>query len=317
MLNFLHAPPPAIATFGAALFALAAVVARTVVLSRRRAKLRRLFFALPPAAHDALVKDPMAVEAKGAARTITYLSCRLPDAARLERDLHGDPARFVRVLDGLLQSLTQSVLATGGAVIDFGANGFSACWNAPLTDINYAAHACGAAARMLNTMQEHNRFPLNDAKGGAPQSMGIAIGIASGPAIAGVFAQSWSIAGECVARAEELRMRCATLGFSAIADAATQANASTGFALLDISDADDRVFALMGDQSVRASPKFRALSTFNERIFAAISARAFADARELIAQARKLSGASSNFYDHLGARIAQLETTGAAKQNVA
>jgi adenylate cyclase len=306
---FLHAGLAAMALAAAILIMGTAVAERVILRLVRSARLRRQFFALPSAVRTALVKDP--IDVKGDARTITYLSCRLPDAARLEHELHGAPARFVRLIDGILQSLTQSVLATGGTVLEFGANGFSACWNAPLTDINHAAHACAAAARMLSTMQEHNRFPLND--GDAPQTMTIAIGIATGSAIAGVFGERWSLAGECVSRAEELRLRCATLGFSALADGATQASTSQSFALLDLGEADG-AYALLGDQSTRASPKFRALSTFHERIFAAISAHAFGDARDLIAQARKLSGASQKLYDGFAART---ESVGMNKQNVA
>ena len=144
----------------------------------------------------------------------------------------------------------------------------------------------------------------------------IAVGIATGSAIAGVFCERWSLAGDCVARAEELRVRCATLGFSALADAATQASTLQSFALLDLGETNG-TFAFLGDQSTRASPKFRALSTFHERIFAAISAHAFAEARELIAQARKLSGASQKLYDGFIARIAQMENVPTNKQNVA
>jgi adenylate cyclase len=290
----------------------AGLAARMALRGRRAARLRRQFFALPPAAHATLVKDP--IDGKGDARTITYLSCRLPDTAQLEQKFHAEPARFVRLLDGILQSLTQCVLSTGGTVVDFSANGFSACWNAPLTDINHAAHACSAASRMLSAMQEHNRFPLNDAN--APQPLTIAIGIATGSAIAGVFSERWSLAGDCVTRAEELHKHCAALGFSALADAATHASTLQSFALLDLYEPNG-TFALLGDQSVRASPKFRALSTFHERIFAAISAHAFTEARELIAQARKLSGASQKLYDGFIARIAQLESVPTNKQHVA
>ncbi len=228
------------------------------------------------------------------ARAITYLSCRLPDVAQLERQYHENATQLVRLLDGVLQSLLEAALSTGGTVERFAAGGFSACWGAPLTNENHAAHACAAAARMLNVMQQHNRFPLSDGRN-APQVLSIAIGIASGPAISGVFGKTWSVAGECVTRAEELRLQCATLGFSAVVvDAATQASTANGFAR--IADRRCRQFTVRSarrSRQPRVSPKYRALSTFHERIWAALDARAYGDARELINQARKfLSGAS-------------------------
>lgn len=307
---FHHVNAGAVAALSASI-ALAIVLTRMSILARRNAKLDRLFFALPQATRAVLVKDPIP---GAASRGITYLSCRLPDVAQLELQYRENATQLVRLLDGVLQSLLEAALSTGGTVERFAAGGFSVCWGAPLTNENHAAHACAAAARMLNVMQQHNRFPLSDGRS-APQPLSIAIGIASGLAISGVFGKTWSVAGECVTRAEELRLQCATLGFSVVVDAATQASTANGFALLQIGDAANLQFALLGDQGVRVSPKYRALSTFHERIWAALDARAYGDARELINQAKKLSGASAKFYDQLLARIA--DAPNAAKQNVA
>jgi adenylate cyclase len=307
---FHHVNAGAVAALSAAI-ALLIVLTRMSMLARRNAKLDRLFFALPSAVRAVLVKDVMP---DAASRGITYLSCRLPDVAQLEQQYRENASQLVRLLDGILQSLLEAALSTGGTVERFAAGGFSVCWGAPLANENHAAHACAAAARMLSVMQQHNRFPLSDGRN-APRALSIAIGIASGPAISGVFGKTWSVAGECVSRAEELRMQCATLGFSVIVDAATQASTANGFALLQIGAADNLQFALLGDQGMRVSPKYRALSTFHERIWAALDARAYSDARELILQAKKLSGASAKFYDQLLARIS--DTPNAAKQNVA
>ncbi|HSZ11406.1 MAG TPA: adenylate/guanylate cyclase domain-containing protein, partial [Rhizomicrobium sp.] len=239
---FHHVNAGAVAALSASI-ALLIVLTRMSMLARRNAKLDRLFFALPQATRAVLVKDPMP---GAASRGITYLSCRLPDVAQLELQYRENATQLVRLLDGVLQSLLEAALSTGGTVERFAAGGFSACWGAPLTNENHAAHACAAAARMLNVMQQHNRFPLSDGRN-APQPLSIAIGIASGPAISGVFGKTWSVAGECVTRAEELRLQCATLGFSVVVDAATQASTANGFALLQIGDADNSQFALLGD----------------------------------------------------------------------
>ena len=63
----------------------------------------------------------------------------------------------------------------------------------------------------------------------------------------------------------------------------------------------------MGNPVARASPKFRALTVFHDHIFQAIRKQHWQMARELIAQCRRLSGASQKMYDLHLARIAYYE----------
>ena len=69
-----------------------------------------------------------------------------------------------------------------------------------------------------------------------------------------------------------------------------------------------RLYALLGNPVARASPKFRALSTFHDHIFQALRGQQWAEARELIEQCRKLSGASQALYDLYLARIRYFES---------
>jgi len=57
----------------------------------------------------------------------------------------------------------------------------------------------------------------------------------------------------------------------------------------------------------RASPKFRALTVFHDHIFQAIRKQHWQMARDLIAQCRRLSGASQKMYDLHLAHIAYYE----------
>ena len=95
----------------------------------------------------------------------------------------------------------------------------------------------------------------------------------------------------------------------------TEAQAQRGFAFLEVDyiaagaeDAPVRLYALLGSPVVRASPKFRALITFHEHIFASLHRQQWAKARALIDQWRKLSGASQKLYDLHLSRIGYFET---------
>jgi adenylate cyclase len=64
---------------------------------------------------------------------------------------------------------------------------------------------------------------------------------------------------------------------------------------------------MLGNPVMRASPKFRALTVFHDHIFQALRKQQWHKARELIAQCRRLSGASQKLYDLHLARIAYFE----------
>ena len=72
-------------------------------------------------------------------------------------------------------------------------------------------------------------------------------------------------------------------------------------------DAAIKLYAMLGNPLVRASPKFRALQTFHDHILQSIQAQQWEKARGLIEQCRKLSGASQKLYDLHEARIAWYE----------
>jgi adenylate cyclase len=288
-----------------ALYALIVVAAGTavglLVYIRRSGKLSRLFLALPRATRTALIRKPSLLKLGGETRTITYLSCRFANAPEIERALRAHPAQLIRLFEMRMGALYEAVLAHGGTVERFGSAGFAAYWNAPLDDKEHAAHAVAAAVRMTNVIRTQNAMTAVRHEIATPP-MELALGLATGPATAGLFGGVYSVSGACVPRAEELRAACADYGFAALADAETAARAQQ-FALLEIdrpargTEETSAVHALMGDPGVRASPTFRALATYHDRIFAALEAHDRKEAATLISQASHLSGASAKLYD--------------------
>ena len=69
-----------------------------------------------------------------------------------------------------------------------------------------------------------------------------------------------------------------------------------------------KLYALVGNPLMRASPKFRALSTFHDHIFQSYRAKEWGKTKALIEQCRALSGASPQLYDLYMNRIAYFET---------
>jgi len=293
-----------------ALYVLIAIAAGTAVglavYIRRIGRLSRLFLALPKETRRKLIAKPSLLKLNGETRNLTYLSCRIANASEIEQAFREQPAQLIRLFEKRLGALYDAVLEHGGTVEHFGSAGFAAFWNAPLAEPKHAERAAAAATKMMRVLREQNAMPLRRPFIVAPP-LKLAIGLASGPAAAGLFGGAYSVAGACVPRAEELRAACAEYGFATLADAETAAAASA-FALLKIdrpargTDETSAIHALLGDQGVRASPTFRALATYHERIFAAQDAHDYPEARQLIAQASALSGASKKLYDLYAAR---------------
>jgi adenylate cyclase len=190
------------------------------------------------------------------------------------------------------------------------ADGFAAFWNAPLEDADHALHAC-EAAQGIATMASRIKEIL-------PQGVEIGVGIATGPVIAGGFGghgrTGYSVHGEAVALAGRLQALTHQYGAALIVADETRRAAERGFAFLELdtiaagrSDPPVTLHALLGNPAARASPKYRALSVFHDHIFQAIRKQHWQMARDLIAQCRRLSGASQKLYDLHLARIAYFE----------
>ncbi|HEY5346954.1 MAG TPA: adenylate/guanylate cyclase domain-containing protein, partial [Rhizomicrobium sp.] len=150
----------------------------------------------------------------------------------------------------------------------------------------------------------------------APVEVGI--GIATGSVIAGGLRShgrtGYAVNGDAVALANRIQALSPQYGPAVIVGEATRAAAERSFAFLEVDyiaagarDEPVKLYALLGNPVIRASPKFRALMTFHDHIFHALRTRQWGKARELIEQARKLSGASQKLYDLHLTRIAYFE----------
>jgi adenylate cyclase len=127
-------------------------------------------------------------------------------------------------------------------------------------------------------------------------------------------AHAYGIWGEVPLLAARLQSLPAQYGPSIIVAEETRAAAEHSFAFLEVDYvASDpyhppvRLYAMLGSPQTRSSPKFRALSTFHDHIFNALRGRQWREARTLVEQCRKLSGASQALYDLYLARIHDLE----------
>jgi adenylate cyclase len=229
--------------------------------------------------------------------------------AGLAAQYKDDAAGFTRVMQRLLTPLMDQALAHGGTIDRLTADGFAAFWNAPLDDPDHALNACEAAHAMAE-------IAARDPKDERP-FVEISLGIATGAVIAGGFGgasrMGYSVHGGAVNLAQQIQGLSHHYGPALVVAEETRRLAERGFAFLEIDtiameELPVTLYALIGNPAARASPKFRALSVFHDHIFQAIRKQNWGMARELIAQCRRLSGASQRLYDLHLTRIAYYET---------
>jgi adenylate cyclase len=256
----------------------------------------------------------------GESRTVTYMACGVRGFAELASSFRGDPAAFTRLMQRVLEPLMNAALNHGGTVDKLATEGFTAFWNAPLDDSEHAIHACEAANGMMEAIAHINEVIIHERRidGVALSPVEIGIGISTGPAIAGGFKAhgrtAYSVNGDCAVLAARIQQISGQYGPAVIVGEDTRKASERGFAFLEVDyialgshDEPVKLYAMLGNPVMRASPKFRALATFHDHIFQSLRAQQWQKARELIDQCRKLSGASQKLYDLHLTRIAYFE----------
>lgn len=237
-------------------------------------------------------------------RPVTYLSCGWLMVG-VPTPENKDSIQYRVKASGVIGEI---IMAHGGTLDAITGDEITAMWNAPQDDPQAELHACQAADAILNAIGQLHRKP-----DGLMQSFGI--GICSGDSLAAGFSTSagtwgYSVGGLCVRRAKLLRQICYRYGYSVLTCETVQKSAGEKQAFLEVDfiplgpmPEPIHIFAMPGGLTLRANPRLRAQATFHDEIFAAIRNRQWNKARTLIAQCRKLSGASAALYDLHIARI--------------
>ena len=314
----LDATTPGIAL---ALVFLAGLATRIFEVARTRADLKDSFSdLLPMNAIEEIAHAPGLLKLGGERRVVTSLSCGVRGYTALAESFAEDPAGFTRMINMTMAPLIEDAVSHGAMIGPFDGEHFAAHWNAPLDDPEHAMHACEAASRMTMSLAEVNEQLSHERRfDGTPfEPVEVGIGISTGPAIAGGLTSrgrtSYSVTGECTVLAGRIRAISRQYGPAVVVSETTREAASRGYAFLEVDfltlgagEPPVKLYAMLGNPLVRASPKFRALATFHEHIFQSLRSQQWEKTRDLIEQCRKLSGASQKMYDLHLARLAYFE----------
>ncbi len=221
---------------------------------------------------------------------------------------------FSARLEALAQ-LAEIAKHHGGLICELSPHGFTATWNLVVREPQPGARACAAALAMVQGLG-----PQRLDGGHSVMRFELAIGVTTGSLDAGILSlglkPSYLVAGSCADRARDLRDKAERFGTTILVCSETRNLAAGGYAFLEIereasavagAETPAGLYALWGPLAASSSPKFRALAVFHDRLFQALCSGQWASARELIGQARKLSGASQKLYDHYAEHLGWLE----------
>lgn len=277
---------------------------------------------LAPKHISTLVRNPAAAAPAGRGTMVTAVSADVRGFHRVAEPFGEDAPALANLVNDIHDPLTRCVLRHDGLVDRFVGGGMNALWNAPLEREDHTIQAGHAALRMVAELEPVNRNLENAAQRAhrpfIPVSM--SIGIERGQSVVGNLGAEkvydFSGIGGAVNEAQLLQRLSRQYGPAIIVGAEARDEIKDKFALLEIDQLrldgridPWRVYALLGDPIMGASPKFKALEEAHTALFKAYRARNWKGARQVVEQCRNLSGAIPTLYDLYDERINRFEAT--------
>lgn len=271
-----------------------------------RARVKRAFghYLAAPLVEE-LAADPSRLKLGGETRDVTLLFADVRGFSRLSEGM--DAETLIRFVNRLFTPLSETILDHRGTIDKFMGDAVMAFWNAPILDRDHAANACRAALAMQRDMDRLNREDAarKAAAGERHEPVRIGIGLNTGSCCVGNVGSpqrfDYSVLGDAVNVASRIEDATKIYGAPIVAGERT-AQEAAGFAFLEIDVAarlrgkerPERLFALVGDETVATSPAFAELSARYADLQAAIArgdrSAAAAAVTACRASARKLPG---------------------------
>lgn len=235
----------------------------------------------------------------GETREVTVLFADVRGFTRISEGLSAEG--LIRFLNELFTPLSEVILAERGTIDKFMGDAVMAFWNAPLSDAHHASNACRAALRMQKELDRLNVSWAKEAasRGEASAPVRIGIGLNTGECCVGNVGSpqrfDYSILGDVVNVASRLEEMTKSYGAPIVAGEST-VNAARELAFLEIDavkirgkERSERIFALVGDETVAVSGRYRELLTAHGKLRKALAAGDMVGAREALKACRSLA----------------------------
>jgi adenylate cyclase len=255
---------------------------------RRRAYIHTAFDRyLSPDLVKRIADDPGRLELGGEEREMTVLFCDIRGFSRISEGL--GPKELIAFLIGFLTPMCDILLARRATIDKFIGDAILAFWNAPLDDPDQYEHAARGALEMVARLAQLNRDRAGPSGEPWPGEVKIGIGLNAGLCCVGNMGSaqrlSYTLIGDTVNLSSRLEGLTKYYGVEIAIGSALCARLP-GFAMLELDqirvvgrEAPERVYALLGDETLAGDGQFIALSGLHAQMLSAFRARAWDSAR--------------------------------------
>jgi adenylate cyclase len=262
---------------------------------------------LSPILVERMSRDGAKVDLGGELRKATILFADLNGFTALSERLQHEPQRLLRLVNLLLDGMSQAVLDHDGTIDKFMGDNVMAFWNAPLDDPRHAAKACRSAlviqARIADLDRRLKADPAWQDVFDGSIHLGAGIGINTGDCVVGNLGSTqrfdYSAIGDAVNLASRLEGAAKRYRIAALISQATLLQAQDGeerFAFLPLGHVLVRgralgvdAYALVGDTDLAAAPQFHALRQAHETAMEASRQRDWPAFETAIRDCRRLA----------------------------
>lgn len=271
-----------------------------VATERERHRVRSAFshYVSAPLVEE-LARNPQSLKLGGETREVTVLFADVRGFTQISEGMSAEA--LIRFLNRLFTPLSDVILDERGTIDKFMGDAVMAFWNAPVRDPQHARNACAAALRMLAELDKLNALLAAEAasRGEPVRPVRIGIGINTGACCVGNVGSpqrfDYSILGDVVNIASRLEETTKTYGLPVIVGERT-AKMAPSLAFLELEavtvrgkERPERLLALVGDEAVAASERFRGLAAAHGEFVSTLRAGHNSTARGKLAACRALA----------------------------
>jgi adenylate cyclase len=261
------------------------LVQTAVVFFREERQRRHIHSAfdryLSPEMVRQIAANPDMLELGGEERDMSVLMCDIRGFSSISEQY--SPRQVIDFLIDFLSPMSEILLAHKATIDKYIGDAILAFWNAPLDDADHHRNAARAALEMIKVTGELNATMRGREGAVWPGEVKIGIGINSGLCCVGNMGSrkrlSYTLIGDTVNVTSRLEGLTKQYGVPIISGSAL-AEKLAGFAMLEIDrvrvvgrDAPETIFALLGDEALKAEDDFGRIASHHAAMLAAYRAQ--------------------------------------------
>jgi adenylate cyclase len=283
---------------------------------RERRRVRGAFSQyMSPALVEQLAEDPSKLKLGGEMRDMTLLFCDIRGFTTISEQF--DAEGLTRFINRFLTPMTNIILERRGTIDKYMGDCIMAFWNAPLDDSDHARNGVRSALAMVEGVKQLNATLKAEAEAEKRKfvPINVGIGLNSGIVCVGNMGSDlrfdYSVLGDDVNLASRLEGQSKTYGTDNVIGENTRAKIAD-FACLQLDRIQVKgktvpidIYTVLGDETVAATPEFRALEERHKEMLTAYRAQDWPATRRKLAECRALDqgGRLKTLYDLYAERV--------------